>query len=63
MTNTPTHKDASSTAIRPFTVAIDQDALDDLRDRLARTRLPQPAPGDDWTYGVPNAYLARVIAE
>ena len=63
MTNTPTHKDASSTAIRPFTVAIDQDALDDLRDRLARTRLPQPAPGDDWTYGVPNAYLARVVAE
>jgi len=63
MTNTPTHQDASSTAIRPFTVAIDQDALDDLRDRLARTRLPQPAPGDDWTYGVPNAYLARVIAE
>jgi pimeloyl-ACP methyl ester carboxylesterase len=63
MTNTQTHQDTSSSSIRPFAVAIDQDAVDDLRERLARTRLPQAAPGDDWTYGVPNAYLAQVIAE
>ena len=63
MTNTQTHQDASSSAIRPFTVAIDQDAVDDLRERLARTRLPATPPGDDWTYGVPNAYLPGVIAE
>ena len=55
MTNT----EASN--IRPFTVAIPQADLDDLQSRLARTRLPRPAPGDDWTYGVPNAYLAPVI--
>ena len=55
MTNT------EASTIRPFTVAIPQADLDDLRSRLARTRLPQPAPGDDWTYGVPNSYLAPVI--
>jgi pimeloyl-ACP methyl ester carboxylesterase len=55
MTNT----EASS--IRPFTVAVPQADLDDLQARLARTRLPQPAPGDDWDYGVPNSYLAPVI--
>ncbi len=46
----------------PFRVAIPQADLDDLADRLARTRLPQPAPGDDWDYGVPNHYLAETVA-
>jgi pimeloyl-ACP methyl ester carboxylesterase len=55
MTNT------EASTIRPFTVAIPQADLDDLQSRLARTRLPQPAPGDDWDYGVPNSYLAPVI--
>src|SRR4051812_17951513 len=63
MTNTQSPQTSASSAIRPFTIAIQQDAVEDLRERLARTRLPQAAPGDDWTYGVPNAYLAPVIAE
>jgi len=45
----------------PFTVRIPQTDLDDLADRLARTRLPQAAPGDDWTYGTPNHYLAEMV--
>src|SRR5690242_10144647 len=45
-----------------FTVQIPQADLDDLADRLARTRLPRPAPGDDWAYGTPNAYLAETVA-
>lgn len=49
------------TDIRPFRVEVSQAELDDLMDRLARTRLPQPAPGDDWTYGTPNAYLRDAI--
>src|SRR3954470_2969065 len=51
-TTTPT-----AARIRSFRVEIPQSDVDDLAVRLARTRLPQPAPGDDWTYGVPNSYL------
>lgn len=58
MTNT-----TALTDIRPFRVEVSQAELDDLMDRLARTRLPQPAPGDDWTYGTPNAYLRDAIEQ
>jgi len=37
--------------IRPFTIAIPDDVLDDLRDRLARTRWPDQIPGVGWEYG------------
>ncbi len=47
--------------IRPFRVEISQADLDDLQDRLARTRLPRPAPGDDWDYGTPNHYLRETV--
>jgi epoxide hydrolase len=50
-------------AVRPFAIAVDQADLDDLADRLARTRLPRPAPGDDWTYGTPNQYLAAMVEQ
>lgn len=56
-TNTP------ATDVRPFRVEVDQADLDDLMDRLARTRLPQPAPGDDWSYGTPNAYLRDAVEQ
>ncbi len=46
----------------PFTVQIPQTDLDDLKARLERTRLPQAAPGDDWSYGTPNHYLAGTVA-
>lgn len=52
---------ASSEAIHPFRVDVPQADIDDLQSRLARTRLPQPAPGDDWDYGVPNSYLEATI--
>lgn len=49
--------------IRPFRVAIPQADIDDLRGRLAHTRLPQPVPDeDDWQYGVPNSYLQEMVA-
>src|SRR4051812_46271535 len=47
--------------IRPFRIDIPEADLDDLRDRLARTRLPVPAPGDDWELGTPNAYLRASV--
>ncbi|ANJ28442.1 epoxide hydrolase family protein [Agromyces aureus] len=47
--------------IRPFRVEIPQADLDDLHERLARTRLPQPASPDDWALGTPNAYLRETV--
>jgi pimeloyl-ACP methyl ester carboxylesterase len=50
------------TAIQPFTIAVAQEALDDLQHRLSHTRYPVPAPGDSWTFGTPVAYLHRMVA-
>ncbi|WP_285509784.1 epoxide hydrolase family protein [Actinokineospora sp. NBRC 105648] len=52
----------TNTSIRPFRVEIAQAELDDLANRLTRTRLPQPAPGDDWATGTPNHYLRDAVA-
>lgn len=52
----------SPAGIRPFRIDVPQAALDDLNERLARTRLPQPAPGDDWEAGTPNHYLSEAVA-
>lgn len=57
------NKNSTSTVtIRPFTVSVTDDEIADLQDRLARTRLPQPAPADDWTTGTPNSYLREALA-
>ena len=48
-------------AIRPFRIDVPQADIEDLLDRLARTRLPQPAPTDDWTTGTPNSYLRDAV--
>jgi pimeloyl-ACP methyl ester carboxylesterase len=39
-------------AIRPFRIDVPQAELDDLRDRLARTRWPDQVPGAGWDYGI-----------
>jgi pimeloyl-ACP methyl ester carboxylesterase len=51
----------ANTQITPFTVSIDQAALEDLQRRLAATRFPAPAPDDSWDYGTPVSYLQRVV--
>lgn len=51
----------ASTEIRPFRVDVLQADIDDLTERLARTRLPQPAPSDDWESGTPNSYLRDAV--
>ena len=43
--------------IKPFTIDIPQAELDDLRDRLARTRWTEELPDVGWSRGVPVAYL------
>jgi len=46
--------------IRPFRIEIPQAELDDLRDRLARTRWPDELPGAGWDYGIPLGYLREL---
>ncbi len=43
--------------IEPFTVAASEAELEDLRQRLARTRWPEEAPVDDWSQGAPLAVV------
>lgn len=47
--------------LQPFTVDIPETQLDDLRDRLARTRLPQQLPDAGWDYGTELGYLTELI--
>ena len=49
-------------SVQPFTVAVPDADLADLHARLDNARLPQPAPGDDWTYGTPVSYLRDAVA-
>ena len=43
--------------IRPYRIDIPQADLDDLAQRLARTRWSEQLPGPDWQRGVPVGYL------
>jgi len=47
-------------AIVPFHIAIPQASVDDLRDRLARTRWRDDVPDTGWVRGVPAAYLKEL---
>ena len=51
-----------SMEIRPFQIEIAQADLDDLRDRLTRTRWLDELPGVGWTRGVPLGYLKELAA-
>ena len=54
MTDSATHD------IRKFSISIPQQDLDDLADRLARTRWPASVPGAAWERGVPVSYLREL---
>jgi len=60
--------------IRPYTIETPQADLDDLADRLARTRFADDLPTDpaavqqgplppEWAYGVPASYVQRLVAQ
>jgi pimeloyl-ACP methyl ester carboxylesterase len=62
----------TDTEIRPFRIQIPQADLDDLADRLARTRYTNELPPDPnrpptppippgWEYGVPVAYVRELV--
>jgi pimeloyl-ACP methyl ester carboxylesterase len=46
--------------VRPFRIEIPQSAIDDLHDRLRRTRWPEPETVDDWSQGTPLAYAREL---
>jgi microsomal epoxide hydrolase len=43
--------------LTPFRVDVPDAVLDDLRERLARTRWPDQIPGSSWGYGTDRTYL------
>ena len=45
----------------PFTLRIQDADIADLRDRLARSRFPDSAPGEPWAYGTDVAYLRGLV--
>ena len=48
--------------IRAFCIAIPEPTLDDLRERIARTRWPDAISGSGWDYGTNLDYLRELLA-
>ena len=52
----------SNPSIRPFRIEASDAELEDLRGRLAATRWPEREPVEDWSQGIPLAYVQEVCA-
>jgi hypothetical protein len=48
--------------VEPFRIAVPQATLDDLAERLARTRWPGALNGAGWEDGTSRAYLHELVA-
>ena len=44
-------------AIKSFEIAVADEVLEDLRERLGRTRWPDQIPGAEWDYGTELSYI------
>ena len=51
-----------SSELEPFALHVADDAIADLRARLARTRFPDQAPGAPWAYGSDVAYMQELVS-
>jgi pimeloyl-ACP methyl ester carboxylesterase len=47
--------------IEPFSIHVDDPVLEDLHERLVRTRLPDQIEGTGWEYGMPVDYLGELV--
>ncbi|MBA3869593.1 MAG: epoxide hydrolase [Anaerolineae bacterium] len=56
-----TAKNQSKSQVKPFTISIPQSALDDLQERLKRTRWPDEVPESGWTMGTNLAYMKKLV--
>jgi len=52
---------SAADTLHPFRIDIPQADLDDLYERLDRTRWPDELPGVGWAYGVPSGYLRELV--
>jgi microsomal epoxide hydrolase len=50
-----------SATIRPFRIQASDEAVRDLKERLARTRFPEQIPGTGWDYGTELEYLRELV--
>ncbi|HEX5114641.1 MAG TPA: epoxide hydrolase [Pseudonocardiaceae bacterium] len=48
--------------VRPFHLAVPDDQLAELHDRLDRTRWPADQPDPGWAYGIPSDHLRELVA-
>ena len=48
--------------VTPFRIEATDAELEDLRRRLRATRWPDPESVDDWSQGIPLAYVQEVCA-
>jgi pimeloyl-ACP methyl ester carboxylesterase len=55
-------KRGNQMTVESFRVRVPQEILDDLQERLARTRWPDEIMGSGWDYGTNLDYLKRLIA-
>ena len=47
---------------QPFTIVIEQAALDDLQQRLAQTRWPDEISGSAWSHGSNLTYMHNLVS-
>jgi epoxide hydrolase len=47
--------------IRTFRIHVPEADLDDLHERLGRTRWPDELPGVGWALGVPRDYVRELV--
>ncbi len=47
--------------IKPYSIAVDEAVLLDLRDRIKRTRWPDHVEGSGWDYGTDGSYLRELV--
>lgn len=51
----------SDTAIREFTIAVSDQAIDDLNLRLSLSRIPDQLNNVSWEYGTDKPYLLSLL--
>jgi hypothetical protein len=47
--------------VQPWTIAVPQAILDDVRERLARARWIDAAQDDGWIYGIDLGYMRELV--